>query len=198
MIHYAALQDVMIKLVGLNNFEANGLIFLLQHLPVGEARNALQEILLHSSVDMTQFYVQGLTAEDDAIVLESIEALTKIESEGARQALYGCLGHSLSSIRSAALEGLKGVYLSGQAKQIGKVLKDPTPENRLLALEICKGAVDRELGGILIGIMQENNFSRRAMDEQQLFFQLLVSYPTPTVFQYLGDILKDKNIVRNK
>jgi hypothetical protein len=196
--HYVALQDVMIHLVALDNFQADGLIHLLQLLPVGDARSSLQEILLHSSVDMTQFYVQGLSSEDEAIVLESIASLSKVQSEGALRALYGCLGHSLSTIRQAALQGVNGQYLPGEAKQIGKVLKDPSEENRMLALEICQSVVDRELGGILIGIMQEVSFGRRSMTEQHLFFQLLSSYPTPTVFQYLSEILKDKNIVRSK
>lgn len=196
--HYVELQDVMIQLVALENFQAGGLIHLLQLLPVGDARTSLQEILLHSSVDMTQFYVQGLSSEDDDIVLESVASLSKVQSEASVQALYGCLGHSLNSIRHAALQALNGQYLSGQAKQIGKVLKDPSEENRLLALDICRSVVDRELGGILIGIMQESTFARRSMTEQHLFFQLLSAYPTPTVFQYLSEILKDKNIVRSK
>ena len=196
--HYVALQSVMIQLVALENFQAGGLIHLLQLLPVGDARASLQEILLHSSVDMTQFYVQGLLNEDEAIVLESIDSLSKVQSEASLGALYGCLGHSLNSIRHAALQAVNGQYLNGQAKQIGKVLKDPSEENRLLALEICQSVVDRELGGILIGIMQEATFARRSMTEQHLFFQLLSAYPTPTVFQYLSDILKDKNIVRSK
>ena len=196
--HYVELQDVMIQLVALENFQAGGLIHLLQLLPVGDARTSLQEILLHSSVDMTQFYVQGLSSEDDDSVLESVASLSKVQSEASVQALYGCLGHSLNSIRHAALQALNGQYLSGQAKQIGKVLKDPSEENRLLALDICRSVVDRELGGILIGIMQESTFARRSMTEQHLFFQLLSAYPTPTVFQYLSEILKDKNIVRSK
>ena len=77
------------------------------------------------------------------------------------------------------------------------MLKDPSEEkNRLLALDICRSVVDRELGGILIGDMQESTFARRSMTEQHLFFQLLSAYPTPTVFQYLSEILKDKNVVR--
>ena len=196
--NHQSMQEIMIRLVALENFQADGLIHLLHHLPVGDARTSLQDILLHSSVDMTQFYVQGLNDEDDDIVLESIESLSKIDSETSKTALYGCLGHSLTSIRQAALEGLNGQYLTGQAKQIGKVLKDPSEENRFLALEICQSVVDRELGGILIGIMQESSFSRRTMEEQHRFFKLLSSYPTPTVFQYLSEILKDKNIVRSK
>ena len=78
------------------------MIHLLQLLPVGDARTSLQEILLHSSVDMTQFYVQGLSSEDDDIVLESVASLSKVQSEASVQALYGCLGHSLNSIRHAA------------------------------------------------------------------------------------------------
>ena len=36
------------------------------------------------------------------------------------------------------------------------------------------------------------------MDEQHQFYQTLHKYPSPTTFQFLSIILKDKNIVRNK
>ena len=49
-------------MVKLDGFSADGLIALLQALPMGDARASLQSVLLQSSVDMTAFYVQGLTS----------------------------------------------------------------------------------------------------------------------------------------
>ena len=86
----------------------------------------------------------------------------------------------------------------GQAKQIGKILKDPESENRLLALQICQSIVDKEVGNIMLGVMRETTFSKRSMDEQEQFYEGLYKYPFPTTFQFLSEILKDKNIVRNK
>lgn len=191
-------KPILTKLVTLANFQADGLVELLQHLPLGDSRSTLQEILLHSSVDMTRYYVQGLQDEDEAIVLESLDALGKIDSEDSLRALYSSLGHSLTAIRARALSAINGRYLAGQAKSLGKVLKDPDDSNRLLALEICHKIIDKEVGNIILGVMQEVGFTRRPMDEQQQFYQILHKYPFPTTFQFLSLILKDKNIVRNK
>ena len=94
---------------------------------------------------MTAFYVQGLQADEDEVVIESLEALGKQETSAALAALYSCLSHDLSSIRLKALEAIDGRYADGQAKQIAKTLKDPDEENRLLALSICSSVVDKEL-----------------------------------------------------
>ncbi len=197
-LHHQRLESVLKQIVTIPEFSADGLIALLQALPIGEARSTLQTVLLKSSVDMTSFYTQGLTDEDDTVVEEAIEALGGINTEGALVALYSCLSHSLSVIRRRALEAIDGRYLDGQAKQIGKILKDPEAENRMLALAICQSVVDKEIGNLMLGVMRETNFSKRPMDEQEQFFETLYKYPFPTTFQFLSDILKDKNIVRNK
>ncbi len=196
--HSSQFKPILTRLVGVESFQAEGLVELLQHLPIGESRTALQDILLHSSVDMTRFYKQGLQDEAEDIVLESLDALGKIESEAALKALYSSLGHSLTAVRAKALSAINGRYIKGQAKSLGKVLKDPDEANRFLALQICHTIVDKEVGNIILGVMQEINFSRRSMDEQHQFFQTLHKYPFPTTFQFLSAILKEKNIVRNK
>jgi hypothetical protein len=192
------LEPILKEMVLIPSFSADGLIALLQELPMGNARSTLQSVLLKSSVDMTSFYVQGLTDNDDGVVLESIEALGQLETVSSLEALYSCLSHSLSSIRLKSLQAINGRYTEGQAKQIGKILKDPESENRLLALQICQSIVDKEVGNIMLGVMRETTFSKRPMDEQQQFYEGLYKYPFPTTFQFLSNILKDKNIVRNK
>ena len=66
-----------------------------------------------------------------------------------------------------------------------------------MALKICSSVVDKEIGNLMLGIMRETTFSKRSLHEQQQFEQLN-SYPFPTTFQFLSEILKDKNITRNK
>ena len=61
----SSFKSILTKLVAVENFRADGLVELLQHLPLGESRSVLQEILLHSSVDMTRFYMQGLQDDDE-------------------------------------------------------------------------------------------------------------------------------------
>jgi hypothetical protein len=185
-------------MVTLPGFSADGLIALLQELPIGEARGSLQTVLLQSSVDMTAFYVQGLKSDEESVVVESIDSLGKIQTPLALESLYSCLSHDLSSVRLKTLEAISGRYLEGQAKQITKVLKDPAEENRLLALSICSSVVDKEIGNLMLGIMRETTFSKRSQHEQQLFFEQLYKYPFPTTIQFLSEILKDKNITRNK
>jgi hypothetical protein len=196
--HHLQMKNIFESMVKLEGFSADGLIALLQALTMGEARATLQSVLLQSSVDMTAFYVQGLQADEDEVVIESIEALGKQETSAALAALYSCLSHDLSSIRLKALEAIDGRYADGQAKQIAKTLKDPDEENRLLALSICSSVVDKEIGNLMLGIMRETTFSKRSLHEQQQFFEQLHNYPFPTTFQFLSEILKDKNITRNK
>ena len=196
--HYQRLEETLKQMVQVKGFSADGLIALLQEIAIGEARTTLQSVLLASSVDMTSFYVQGLHSDQDEVVLESIEALGSVQTQKALEALYSCLSHSLSSIRLKALEAINGQYLEGASKQIGKILKDPEQENRLLALQICSSVVDKELGNLMLGVMRESTFPKRPMDEQEQFFAVLHNYPFPTTFQFLSEILKDKNIVRNK
>ena len=50
----------------------------------------------------------------------------------------------------------------------------------------------------MLGIMRETTFPKRSLHEQQQFFEQLHNYPFPTTFQFLSEILKDKNITRNK
>lgn len=196
--HHTSMKSIFEQMVTLDGFSADGLIALLQELPMGAARASLQAVLLQSSVDMTAFYVQGLQADEDEVVIESIEALGKLDTPAALTALYSCLSHDLSSIRFKTLEAINGRYAEGQAKQIAKTLKDPDEENRLLALSICSSVVDKEIGNLMLGIMRESTFSKRSLHEQQQFFEQLHSYPFPTTFQFLSEILKDKNITRNK
>lgn len=196
--HHLRMKQIFERMVKLTGFSADGLIALLQALPMGEARSSLQSVLLQSSVDMTAFYVQGLQEDEDEVVIESIEALGKLETPAALVALYSCLSHDLSSIRLKTLEAINGRYVEGQAKQIAKTLKDPDEENRLLALSICSSIVDKEIGNLMLGIMRETTFSKRSLHEQQQFFEQLHNYPFPTTFQFLSEILKDKNITRNK
>ena len=196
--HHSEMKFIFDKMVKVPGFSADGLISLLQELPMGDARASLQTVLLQSTVDMTAFYVQGLQADDDEVVIESVKALGAIDTPAALDALYSCLAHDLSSIRLKALQAINGRYAAGQAKQIAKILKDPDEENRLLALSICASVVDKEIGNLVLGIMRESTFSKRSLDEQRQFFELLHSYPFPTTFQFLSEILKDKNITRNK
>ena len=115
-LHHLRMKDIFESMVMLEGFSADGLIALLQALPMGDARASLQSVLLQSSVDMTAFYVQGLQAEEDEVVIESIQALGKLETPAALVALYSCLSHDLSSIRLKTLEADKRTICGGTSK----------------------------------------------------------------------------------
>ena len=70
--HHLQMKNIFEGMVKLEGFSADGLIALLQVLPMGQARASLQSVLLQSSVDMTAFYVQGLQADEDEVVLNPL------------------------------------------------------------------------------------------------------------------------------
>ena len=190
--------SVFRDIVELKGFDASSFVVLLEDLEVGEARAAVQDIISASSIDMTPLYLNSLQDENETIVLEAINALGKIGSETATEALYLQLGNSLSSVRTAILEALNGVYSSKHRKQLGKTLKDPEKNNRLLALNILEQASERDVGTMILAVMDEASFLRREEAEQEQFFKSLSKFPSPTVFGYLDKILQEKNITRSK
>ena len=192
--YVAVFRDI----VELETFDASDFVVLLEELDVGDARSAVQEIISASSIDLTPLYLNALDDENETIVLEAIEALGKFGSETAIEALYLRLGNSLSSIRFAILEALGGVYSSQYRKQLGKTLKDPEKQNRLLALSILEKASERDVGTMILGVIQESTFGRRDDTEKSLFFKSLARFPSPTVFGFLNKTLQEKNITRNK
>lgn len=192
--YVSVFQDI----VELDGFDASSFVVLLEELEVGEAREAVQNIISASSIDMTPLYLSSLQDENETIVLEAINALGKIGSEIAVEALYLQLGNSLSTIRSAILEALNEVYSSKHRKQLGKTLKDPEKQNRLLSLRILEQASERDVGTMILSVMQESSFLRRDEEEKVLFFKSLSRFPSPTVFGYLNRLLQEKNITRNK
>ena len=196
--HTDEFVSVFREVVSLDNFDASSFVTLLNELAVGQSRVAIQEIVSASSVDLTPLYLNGLSNEDEAIVLDSIEALGALASETAIEALYLQLGNSLSSIRIAILEAIGGVYIPEHRKQLGKTLKDPEKENRLLALSILEQATERDVGVMILGVIKEATFSRREDEEKTIFFKSLSNFPSPTVFGFLNDILQQKNITRKK
>lgn len=196
--HTDEFVSVFREIVSLDDFDASSFVTLLNELDVGESRIAIQKIVSASSVDLTPLYLNGLKNDDETIVLDAIDALGKLASETAIEALYLELGNSLSSVRSAILEAIGGVYVSKHRKQLGKTLKDPERENRLLALNILEQATERDVGLIILSIIKEDAFSRREYEEKEMFFKSLSNFPSPTVFGFLNNILQQKNITRNK
>ena len=196
--HHEILEPLFRDLIKVEEIDAEGYVALLSSLEPGQARTALQEILMDSTIDMTSFYLDSLTDQNDTIVLDAISALGKISSERAISALYKSLGNPLTSIRTAALKAINGVYIASERKVLGKVLKDPDVDNRMLALQILSSAQDRAIGPTILGIMQGGEFFKRATDEQEMFFEMLSKYPSPSVFAFLNAILSERNLSRSK
>ena len=196
--NHDVLGPIFQALITVEHIDPEGYVSLLSSLDPGEARTALQEILMGSTIDMTSFYLDTLNDSNDSIVLDSISALGKIASERAIAALYKSLGNPLTSVRTAALKAINGVYIASERKALGKVLKDPDVENRMLALQILNSTQDRSIGPTLLGIMQGGEFFKRGDEEQELFFDMLSKYPSPSVFSFLNGILSERNLSRSK
>ena len=79
-----------------------------------------------------------------------------------------------------------------------KALRDPNSDNRLLALAVLTEGKERQIGNGILGVMQNPDFLNHNSNEQQRFFMSLAQYPSPTVFQYLDQVLSEKNITRSK
>ena len=182
--HLSVLSPIFNRLIDIEDFDASVLIGLLTSLSVGEARQALQQVLSRSTVDMTAFYLDGLDSEETEVVQEALSSLGQIGTDAALMAIYSKLGHPLTEIRSTALAALGGRFLLSQKSKAIKVLRDPDRDNRLLGIELLSSAADRSIGPAVLGIIQGGGFGRRDLEEQELVLRLMAKFPSPLVVAY--------------
>ena len=96
------------------------------------------------------------------------------------------------------LNAIKGRYDESMRVTLLKALRDPDSVNRLLGLAILTEGQERQIGNGILGVMQNPDFQNYEPSEQRQFFLALSKYPSPTIFQYLDQILSEKNITRSK
>lgn len=195
-LHHQALDPVLRRLAEGERREA--LVTLLKALDGGEAQQTLLTTLGEEGVDMTAFYLRHLESERAEDVVEAIAALGKIGTPRAVKAISEALGNHLTAVRRSALEAMLGRYDPGARVALGRVLKDPNRDNRLLALQILEQSEDRRLGGALLSALQDSNFTNKDEAEQTAFFKALAAFQDARTLRYLGGVLQQKNLTRSR
>ncbi len=175
-----------------------GLIALLAELPSGDAQRHLQEMLTSQGVDLTPFYSTRLTSEDEEVLLDTIETLGRIGTEPAMAAIAKTLGSALTSVRHAALKALKGHYTEAARIGLGRALKDPSQENRLLALRILQESGEPRVAWAIISTMDEPSFEQRDTDEQKAFYEALAGFQDDRTLGHFKELFAKKNLFRNR
>lgn len=191
-------SDQVESLLTLEGLPHENWVLVLKDMPLGESRANLQTVLKVANIDMTELYLDSLESEEEGVVLDAVSALGEIGSPDAIKGILKMLSSVLASVRHAALSSIKGRYDETMRVKILKILRDPEPSNRLLALKVLTEGKERQIGNGILGVMQNPDFQNYQTNEQQQFFMALAQYPSPTVFQYLDQILSEKNLTRSK
>ena len=164
----------------------------------GDAANALQSMLGEAGVDLTDYYLDQLDGDDEKILLNAIGALGRIGSPDALRAVAKGLTGTLSSVRAAALKALDGRYDEAYRVELGRVLRDPEKENRVIALKILAKSGDRRMCWPILGIAQSRGFDRLAVDEQAAVYHALGAFQDNRNLEHFEAVLSNKNLMRNK
>ena len=93
---FQAFKGVM----SLDGYDPSDMVQLLKGLPVGPARDELQQLLVESNVDMTPFYLESLDNDNPKIICSGLKELGKIGNEDALLAISKMLTHQLGEIRA--------------------------------------------------------------------------------------------------
>ncbi len=186
------------SLRGLVKGGEEGMIALLAELPSGDAQRALQEMLTAEGVDLTPFYSQRLDSDDEDVLLDTIETLSRIGTEPALAALSKTLGSPLTSVRHAALKALVGRYTESARIGLGRALKDPSKENRMLALKILRESGEPRVAWAIISTMDEPSFEQRDREEQAAFYEALAAFQDDRTLGHFKELFAKKNLLRNR
>lgn len=175
-----------------------GLVALLTELHSADAQAALQPLLAREGVDLTAFYAARLGGDDERTVLDAIASLGRVGTPDALKALGVVIQNTLASRRTAALHAMGGRYSAGVRVELGRVLRDPVRENRLLALAIVQASGDPRLGWAVLGSVEEAAFGDKDADEQTAFYAALAAFHDNRTLGHFRSVLSDKNLLRNK
>ena len=185
------------SLLDIPSFDKERLVSLMKNMSIGNARDSLLDALSKAGTDMTEFYLDNLTSENEEIVIDAIQSLGKIGSDAALSALGSALGHSTGKIRAEALNAMGGRFLLDVQRPLSRLLKDPDPELRIGALNVLKQCQERSFGSALLGVIKEPDFIKRPVEEQEEFFMSLSRFPNASTMTLFTDILAEKNITRS-
>ncbi|MCP4806204.1 MAG: hypothetical protein GY913_05400 [Proteobacteria bacterium] len=193
--HHAELVPALTALAG---DDLDALVPLLNHLRPGPAQTAVQDALTSASVDLSAFHTQRLVDTNPVIVVAAIGALARTDSHAAYVEIARALGHTLTPVRAAALKALIGHYVDEARLSLGRALRDPVRDNRLLALKVLETSGESRAAGLILGAVQEAGFAQRDPEEQRTFIDALASFADPRTLDFFSKLLKRTNITRDR
>ncbi len=175
-----------------------GALALLSSLPAGDAQNELFRTLSAEGVDLTPLFVGRAASPDEKEAIEAIVSLGNIGTPAALRALGGPLKTTSARLRNAALTALAGRYVPELRAEIGRLLRDPSRDNRFLALGILRGSGDERMGYQLLAAIEDASFSTRDAEEQEQMYATLAALRDNRTLGHFEGILRDKNLFRSK
>ncbi len=176
----------------------DGALALLKELPVGEAQTALHRALSAAGVDLTPLFTARLSSPVEAEVLEAILTLGRLGSPEALRALGAPLKSTVTHVRTAALNALAGRYVVELRADFGRLMKDPSRDNRLLALAVVRGAGDLRMGWTVLSSVEDLGFASKDLEEQEAFYAALAALQDNRTLGHFESVLADRNLLRSK
>ncbi len=178
--------------------DSEAIVTLLAHLETPEAKASLQEVLNAAEVDLTPFYQGHLNSENETEIIEGIQALARIGTPSAIKAVEQALSHTLSSVRRAGLEALQGHYNPDARVAIGRALKDPSEDNRMLAIRLLASSGDTRVAWLLLSAIQNPNFLHKSAAEQQALFQAVAGFKDRRTLDFFKGVLQAGGLVKKQ
>lgn len=193
--HHEALRPALEPLL---QDAREGMLAMLTSLPPGAGLIALEGMLSGAGMDLTPFHARRLQSEDEGEVAAAVAALGRIGSPEAMAALATGLSSRLASARRLVLEAMDGRYHPSARLALGRALRDPDPENRILAAEMLGRSEDMAVAQQLLMLIEGSDFSERSAREQQAFYDALANLRDPRSLPHFKKVLNQKRLLQRR
>lgn len=146
---------------------------------------------------LVDLYKVGLMSDDEGAALEAIGALATLDSEPSTAALVDALRSPHTEVRRRVMLAICGRYQPDMLLPVGRALVDPARPVRIAALDVVRDSGAPMMRGPLLAAMRAPDFLSRDRDERQAFVLALARYPSAQTWDYLGQILSERNLARD-
>jgi len=180
---------VMPAVLGLVPQGRDGLLALLDALDEPALAGQIQRALAGAGVDLTPLFARRLHSDDTDEVIAAVQALGQIGGPEAVRALVLALESSLGVVRKAALAAMRGHYDETARVALGHALRDPDPDNRLVALDILSSSGDPRVTWLLLSGAEHADFETHDLEEQHAILDGLARVRDPRTIDYFDGLL---------
>jgi hypothetical protein len=174
------------------------LVLLLNLVRKTDVRDALRDRLLEQGIDMTTYYSERTKSDDPGTVIDAVVALGKIGGPDAVRGIIPALGATATAVRRAGLEAMGSSYHSDARVALGRALRDPDRDNRMLALTVLQRSGDARAAGAILTTVQTTRFNSRDSEEKATFYEALAAFKDRRTLEFFDSILGQRNITRSK